>query len=435
MKFFCGAAREKTTPKIGTLLYGYRPDVVSDSVHDDLTLAAIAFSDGKYTALLISADIGDIQTELCGSLRKTLADACGIAARDIIVVATHTHCAPNLSGFEGWGEIDREYYETVFLPAAISAAKKAIANMEPAELGVATGDSKVGINRREHTRDGQILLGQNPWGLFDPAITVIRIRRADTKEGIVNIVHYGCHGTACGMSTTITRDWPGVMVDRLEMETGTLSVFVNGAIGDVGPRLSNGKTVGDISYVEELGSCAAMDAIRVAAQVKSYAPARVAAFYGTVRLPYKELPTLDEIRKEKAKLKDSESLVNIDALRYGYLCKVEEILLSGKLQHPNCFEFEETILAVGDIVFVPFPFEIFSEISMRLRYYSKYAHTLCMSCANGYSGYLPSQDQICRGGYEVGVFRYSSTYSLADNSDDNIINEVLQIIERGETNV
>ena len=39
-------------------------------------------------------------------------------------------------------------------------------------------------------------------------------------------------------------------------------MFINGAEGDVGPRLSNGATVGDISYIYEIGGIAAADAIR-----------------------------------------------------------------------------------------------------------------------------------------------------------------------------
>lgn len=267
-------------------------------------------------------------------------------------------------------------------------------------------------------------------------MTVIKVRRADTNEGIVNLIHYGCHGTACGCSTVITRDWPGMMVDSTERATGTLTVFINGAIGDVGPRLTNGRTTGDISYVEELGSFAAMDAVRIASSVKAYSPVPVSVFYGEVRLPYQAHPTLEEIRAQKAQITNPESLINIGALRYRHLCEVEEILLAGdKAQRPADFSFAQTLLAVGDIIFIPFPFEMFSEISLRMCAYSPFAHTLCLSCANGYNGYLPSQDQICRGGYEVGVFRYMSAYSLADNTDDNIINENLRIIEGGAGNV
>jgi hypothetical protein len=308
MKFLCGAAREIITPEIGTLLYGYRPDVKSESVHDELTLSAIAFGGENRTGVLISADICSIQNELTSQLRKAVAAECHISERDVIVAATHTHCAPNLTGMQGWGEIDRPYFNEVFLPAAIKAAKRATKSMCEAEVGTAAGRSEVGINRREHTRSGEILLGQNPWGQFDSNMTVIKVRRADTNEGIVNLIHYGCHGTACGCSTVITRDWPGMMVDSTERATGTLTVFINGAIGDVGPRLTNGRTTGDISYVEELGSFAAMDAVRIASSVKAYSPVPVSVFYGEVRLPYQAHPTLEEIRAQKAQITNPESL-------------------------------------------------------------------------------------------------------------------------------
>ena len=96
---------------------------------------------------------------------------------------------------------------------------------------------------------------------------------------------------------------------------------------------------------------------------------------------------------------------------------------------PDDFTYPTTIAVIGDIALIPFPFEIFSEISMRLREYSGCQNTLCLSCANGYNAYLPTEDQLCRGGYEVGVFRYASVYSLADNTDENIINENLRILE------
>ena len=42
--FLAGAAREDTTPPVGTLLYGYNPHQESYSVHDNLTVTALAVS-------------------------------------------------------------------------------------------------------------------------------------------------------------------------------------------------------------------------------------------------------------------------------------------------------------------------------------------------------------------------------------------------------
>jgi len=426
MKLLCGASRTVITPPVGTLLYGYRPDVVSTSVHDDLTLTAVAFTG----ALLVSVSVGDIQNELSNELRQEAAKESGIPAENILLCATHTHSAPNVSGMEGWGEIDRAYVDGILLPALKQAAKQAVAEMVPAEVGYAVGESRVGINRREHSPEGGISLGQNPWGNFDPNMTVMAIRNAETRKGIVNLIHYGCHGTACGCGHEITRDWMGGMTDRLENLTGVLTVFFNGAIGDVGPRLTNLRTVGDITHVEELGSVAAGDAVRIYRQIRAFSPCDVKLYHGTVRLPYQSLTAKETVDAELASIKEPEKLINISRLRYRHLCDMKAIWDSGNTEKPDDFSYAQTIIAVGDTVFIPFPYELFSEISLRLRAYSGYQNTLCLSCANGYEGYLPSEDQLCRGGYEVGVFRYASPWCLADNTDTNIIRENLRILEK-----
>ncbi len=433
MAFLCGFSREKVTPELGTKLYGYNPFTPCTEIHDDLFVNAAAFSSGETKALLISADNGDMQTELATSLRKECSDITGIPFQNIIITSTHTHCAPNLAGMEGWGDIDREYLENIFRPALLRAVKNAADNMAEAELGVSEGKSDVGINRREYTEDCHTILGQNPWGLYDSAMTVIRVRRRDDKKGIVNLIHYGCHGTACGCSPIVTRDWYGIMIDRIESETETPTVFVNGAIGDVGPRLTNGCTTGDITHVEELGGRAAYDAMHITKSISTYRIPKMKVIHGTLSLPYQEFADLESVRAQKAKFSDPDSLINIEKLEYTHLCDVEKYLTDdNRSDMPNDFKFDENVLIIDDICIIPFPFEMFSEMSIRLRAYSSYKHTLILSCANGYNGYLPSQDQLCRGGYEVGVFRYCSLFSLADNTDDNIVNGTLKIIKNGK---
>ncbi len=91
---------------------------------------------------------------------------------------------------------------------------------------------------------------------------------------------------------------------------------------------------------------------------------------------------------------------------------------------------KETVIAVGPVVFVPFPFEMFTEMTLRLRHFSPYQHTLSLSIGNGYYSYLPSQDQICRGGYEVAMFRDFNPYQLKDNTDTTIVKELLGMINQ-----
>ena len=118
---------------------------------------------------------------------KTLQNEINVPFEHIIISATHTHSAPNLSGVVGWGDIDKEYYNNIFLPAVIKASKNAIENLQSAELSVGVTQSLVGINRRQQHKNGEIGLGQNPHGCFDPNMTVISIRNSETKEGILNL--------------------------------------------------------------------------------------------------------------------------------------------------------------------------------------------------------------------------------------------------------
>jgi hypothetical protein len=94
----------------------------------------------------------------------------------------------------------------------------------------------VGVNRRELKRGGYVNFGQNPWGPFDPTMTVIAVKSADGR-GLLNLVHYGCHGTAAGCNHEISRDWSGMMVDRMERETGVMTAYWQGACGDMGLTL------------------------------------------------------------------------------------------------------------------------------------------------------------------------------------------------------
>ncbi len=422
-RFEAGAARAVITPPIGTLLYGYRPDIACEAVHDDLTVTAAAFRQGDVTALLVTVTVGDVNTALCDALRQAISARTGVPFSQILLCATHTHCAPNVSGVEGWGEIDRDYVDAILLPGLLSACREAIDDLREAELAVSTTRSDVGVNRREIRPNGDVCLGQNPFGSYDPEMTVAAFRDK-TGKGILNLIHYGCHGTAAGLAPVVTRDWSGVMIDRMERETGTLTAYWNGAEGDVGPRLTNGETTGDMTHVEELGAVAAMDAMCAYRSLGGFHPCSLRTYSKEIRLPYAPLPTLAEVREKLAAMPEPEKRINIDKLTYAHYRDLERLLTSGTTAHPTHFTFALSALRVGDLLLIALPYEIFSEITLRLRAYLPSPYVLCLSNANGYNGYFPSQDQICRGGYEVDSFVMGHVYNLTQDADQKLIDEI-----------
>lgn len=430
--FLVGCAREVITPDVGALLYGYRPDLQSESVHDDLTAIAMAFGDGERTVLLISTALCELGTEIADSLRDMIAKDTGIARENVLIQSFHTHSAPATASTFGWGDADEDYCENILRGAIKKVAIDALSSMCEAEMAIGTTKSDVGINRRQTQPDGYVRFGQNPFGLYDPNMTVLSFRRVDDKKDILNIIHYGAHCTAAGQSSEISRDWAGVMMDCLERESGAMTAFCNGALGDVGPRISNSHTVGfgNMTYVSEIGGVAAIDAIRAWKNRGEYRREKLKISDGCITLPYKALPSMDEIQENLARYKDRDTskLINSVANDWRRWKILEEERLSGrelKTEH----KMNTLFFALGPVVFLSYPLEIFSEISLRLRHYSDYPYVLTLSLINGYGSYFPSQCDICRGGYEIEMSRSGNLYNFTDDADNYLICESLRLME------
>lgn len=425
-----GAAMADITPAVGGKLYGYNDWTVSTSLHDPLDLRALALGNADETPfLMVSVAVGDYGTETCTETRRAIAAACDIPMERIALSAIHTHSGPNVCGVAGWGGVDRPYLDGILIPAAVRAAKEAVASMRPAEFAAADGESLVGVNRRELTEDAEIVFGQNLWAPQDKTMTVIRFRDAETKKGIFQLVHYGCHGTAAGNNKEISRDWIGVMEDRLTNETGILSGFWNGCVGDVGPRVTNGKTTADIFHAEELGGVAAQDAIRIANGFRS-------AVWETGELRFSDEPITIPVRPIPAKEAVDDYLSahpageysNIEGLIDDYMRKAADCYESGVFP-PKEKPVPVQTVRVGDaFAFCFTPYELFSEICLRIRRDAPVRHALAVSLTNGYEAYLPTRDALPRGGYEVACFLHGSIAALCDDADTYLVKGFLKIL-------
>ena len=427
-KLYFGAAERKITPEIGCQLYGYSPDVMSHSVNDDLTATAFYFRQGETVAVMISATVCLIQTELSDRILSEIEARFGIPRANCLLHATHTHSGPNVCGTFGWGEIDAAYRDGVFIPAILDAVAEAMSHPVPVRMRVTSGESLVGINRREIAVNNHVKLGQNPWGTFNPQMTVISF--ADEAGGVVaNLVHYGCHGTASGKNHEISRDWAGVMTDVLGEVSGACTAFWNGPEGDVGPRLTNGKTVGEkhVRYAMELGAVAAQDAVRIYRQPAGYHDASLHVSTAVLDVPLGARMALEQAREMYAQFKDY--TVNIDGKRGHYYRSVIESYEAG-YEEQATRPIPQTVIRLGDVAIVSFPYELFSEVGMRIARASDIPYVLSLSNTNGSEGYFVTEDQICRGGYEVEVHRTGYIQPYADNADHQLVVQTLAHLKR-----
>lgn len=431
-QLYLGVGRTVITPKIGAALCGYRPDLFSESLNDDLTVTAFYFQTDSTVALMITATVCEIQTELCDELRAELASTYHVPLGQIVLCCTHTHSGPNLMGVVGWGDIDREYLETVFRPRLHEAVSTAIENSQPVRMGVGVGESLVGINRREIRPNGDVWLGQNPWGPFDPKMTILSFIGTD-NQCVANIIHYGAHGTGAGQNKEISRDWSGVMTDRLEAESGAITAFFNGPEGDVGPRLTNEKTIGTKGKVDEnlqmaleLGGVAAQDALRIYRTIRAYSVPTLKTLCVDTTVPLSPRIPLEEARAGYEEYK--EHTVNWQAAKKEHYRQIVASYENGEADEPY-FHFPQTLVRIGEIIFASYPYELFSEIGLRIAREIKDARVLSLSNANGGEGYFVTEDQICRGGYEVDMFLNGKPQGYRPDGDTHLVLEALKNIE------
>lgn len=433
-RFLAGAGKAIISPKLGTRLYGYPTDRFATVIHDDLTATAIAVSDGDTSAALVTLTVCSIPAPVCERAAKMIEEATGI--RHLILSATHTHSGPSLTSTPGWGEADTDYIDNVFLPGLVSAVTDAAKAMEEAKIGIGEINTRTGINRRQIKENGTIALGRNPMGPYDPRMRVITFVSADESRTIGTIIHFGAHGTAAGgpfPESPVTRDWSGVMTDRIEWMSDAPCLFLNGAIGDVAPRdfsrykKSGERVLNTIEQAMEIGGMAAVDAAEAFRGIRTYFTPSFSVKTGQIDLTYEPLPDIAEAKKNLALLEGT-----TDPMRLYERNRWQKVLDAADKEPEKAFSYPQTLIKIGPAVFVPHPFEIFTMISLRLDHFSPAEYTLSLSNANGTNGYLPNKEEIARGGYEIWSSRYRYAYLLSEDADTELINQNLDLIKQME---
>jgi neutral ceramidase len=431
-QLLAGVGRVDVTPALGTRLGGYAiPERPAERVHNPLHATSLLLRSGDETVALVSLDWLLIEEEDVAAIRAGVQQQTGIKPENVTVCTIQAHTSPFTIRCFGWGDKDTAYIQAM-TPRIVESVVQAASKLEPAKLGVTTTHSEVGVNRRGIGENGGVGFEANPWGPYDPTMTVLRVA-GESGEPLATVVHYGAHPTAMGQGRVISRDWPGVMVDRVESQTGAPVLFVNGAVGDVGPRMNlmvNGRLqagAGDgPAAVMEVGYRAATDALRAYVAVKDWRQeVEVATLTRELELPYQPLPDEATARKALAGATAGKDQWGGPLCEYLYWQAVVEAL--GR-EPVKARKFTQTVTQIGPVAIVPMPGEPFAEIVLRIRQASPFAHTLVAGTSNGHMGYLATRESRHRGGYEVWAARAFGAYLLADSIDDVLVEQNLRLL-------
>lgn len=428
-----GFGRVDITPDLGVRLGGYGvKERSAEEILDRLHSTAMVLEQDGVMVAVINLDWICIEEDVVARLRRDINHCTGIREMNITISTTHSHSVPNTLNMFGWGQAEVGYIESA-LPSIVRSVEMAKETLRNVTVGFAVTSSLAGVNRRGVAENNSFDFRQDPDGPFDPTMTVIHVKDQAGDAGM--IVHYGAHGTAMGGSRVVSRDWCGIMKDRIESQFPVPVLFLNGAIGDVGPRMNlrrgnflySGSGDG-VHAIREVGYRAATDAIRALLSIREWRDdLTLRVLTEDIVLPYAPLTPLAVAQQELAKWEPRKNEWGAPMCEYGHNHAVVEAykkpVLTGRT-------FTQTITCLGPMAIVPMPGEMFSGISLRVRQGSPFQYTLCCSVTNGSLCYFPTREARHRGGYECWVGRATGAYLFADTIDDALVNQNVTLLRK-----
>jgi len=171
------------------------------------------------------------------------------------------------------------------------------------------------------------------------------------------------------------------------------------------------------------------DAMTIFETIKVYRDVDMLVFGGTVDIPLDKRISKEEAEKliEPYKGKVDGGFKNFCKTYYQAIIKSYE---EGYVDVP-AKQIRQTIIRIGDVAFVSTPFELFTEIGMRIdAYCGDIPYVLSLSYANGSELYFATEDQICRGGYEVNMHKMSGIQQYSKDADYALICGTLENLKK-----
>ena len=369
-----GLAKADITPAEPVMLAGYESrKELSKGIHDQLSARAAAFESDGNRLVLVSTDNLGFYSGTVEPIRKAILEATGLKPSELFLCAIHTHSAPSLTLDDSKAHPNNVAYTKLLQGKLTDLVKTALGRLEPAQVGLASGASPVGVNRREQALGGDgktnIILGRNTETPIDREVQILKINRAGTNLAGL-LFAFATHSTSLGPGNyLVSGDIHGLAEQCIERVLGdkVIAPAFAGASGNIDPWvrvLPEFRT--NSGWVPEpvlMGTMLGQEVLRASEKrgaLTSEAP--IASFMEIIQLPAKNA---DDAQGEDKK------------------------------------PFTVSVARLGDTAFVGWGGEVFNEIGQMVKKGSPFPRTFIFTHCNGTAGYVPIEASYAEGGYEV----------------------------------
>ncbi|HYK89731.1 MAG TPA: neutral/alkaline non-lysosomal ceramidase N-terminal domain-containing protein [Acidobacteriota bacterium] len=390
-----GAAKVDITPSADAALQmsGYANRTAGfKSIHDDLNVRAIVLDDGAAQAAIISCEIIGLSHAFWEKMTDRIARETGIARENVLLASVHTHAAPSTGVYERELSPNQAAYVTKLENAILESVRQAKSTLQPARIGFGTGNAKVNVNRRAPNGEGGWMLGNNPDGVSDKTVAVIKFE-TPSGEPFAIFSNYGVHGTVLGPGNLqVSSDLPGATSRYVERHFGgkVISVWTSGTAGDQDPIYRVGT---DFQNVTALGAILGEEVVRVAGTIKTNGRAHVRGMQRLVTCPGKRTVQSSGSGREY------------------------------RFEDADPVPIRLSLLVINDIAIAGVSGEVLTNIGLRLKRESPFNRTIMITHCNGSSGYLPDDAAYDQVSYEI-----TATRAKRGCAEDAIVNGLVAMM-------
>ena len=422
-----GIASIDITPQHPVWLTGYgNRDHRSEGAYQSLTTGAISIAGDADEVLILTADLIGYDLAHAAAAKNRIAESTGLLPHQVVLTATHTHCAPFFYPMAMPGEVEEAYAEFL-LNQLVQVAVSAKNQQVEGTVAFSRGRSEFGVSRRLPDGEGGILFAPNPDGPMDRDIDTLWFSNASGKL-IGSLTIFGCHPTSRG-GFMIGGDYPGFLCRVLNEQTQAPSFFATGCAGNIRPWFKGENDGFNTPSLEELESASrriadeVMQSKQDAISVNTEKLGVTSEFH---HLPYAELPDDTALRDREAN--------HANPLIKHWASEMLKLSEAGGLPN-SCPQEIQVVQFNEDLRAVFLGGEVLTEIGLHIKNDLQPATTITVAYSNGLIAYVPSKETYDLGGYEVDSshFYFLRPAPFAKNIEDLIVAKTVDIVTKLRT--
>lgn len=425
-----GAARVEITPQLPIRLTGY-PNRATEATNVAAPLSARALAlggdEGEGPVVLVVAEVLGVSEAFTAGVLADLQARRPLPRERFALAVTHQHNGPAIAGTAPFlfsrdlpaDELARIEAYTAFLRRRlVEVALAALAARRPADLGWARGQVGFAVNRRRVVDGRHVGYTDQPGGVVDHDLPVLRAAGADGADRGVRalLFNYACHCTTLkGGDNFVHPDWAGDAAQRLEAaHPGAVALVAIGCGADADPQPRG------LPEVARHGATIAAEVERLLA-----GPLRPLGAVTAARFQRLELPLARAVSRTELQARLTQPPITAYPARQ-FLAELDAGRpLPVAVGYPvQAWRFG------GELAMVFLGGEVVADYALRLKRELGAERVWVNAYANAVPCYIPSRRILAEGGYEAerAMDFYGLPTRLADDVEERVIGAVHALV-------